>query len=251
LRRSDIPGALQLVESIASQYSPNGTRAAVYVGSAPPEWDKRLPLPAARPVGSVRGVQTTVYYEATRAQYDAYLARLQSAGWTAMHAGMPHIGGFATNFGNISTFCKAGLPVLSLSVQPNTNDVVISPGNVVSTCAAAEPPFEPPGVSAPLPQLQAPPNTSMRPGSAGIFNGTSGASITTTRSLSDVLADFAAQLQAAKWTAQTPLLSSTLGSQTFSYTDAQGARWQSVLTIYRSQTDPTTYYAFIDVTRLP
>jgi hypothetical protein len=192
-----------------------------------------------------------VYYEATRAQYDAYLARLKSAGWNPMNSGVPHFGGFATQFGNFTTFCKDGMPVLNVTVRPNSNDFSISPGNEVPQCSVAPPPFMQPPQPEPVPQLRAPQNASMQPGNAGLLGGNSAATITTSRSLSELLADFAAQMQAAKWSAQPPLLSDSLGSQTFAYTDPQGVRWQSVLTIYRSQADPKMYYAFIDATRLP
>jgi hypothetical protein len=150
LHPSELPAALQLVQSIVSQYGPNGTQPALYVRSLPPDLDKRLPLPGAQLIGSLRGSdQTTLYYRVTRAAYNAYLARLQNAGWNPLHSGPPHIGGFATQFDNYTTFCKDGLPVLNVAVRPNSNDVAIMPGTIVSKCAAGAPPFAPSPLEAP------------------------------------------------------------------------------------------------------
>jgi len=247
LRKSQEAASLQLVQRVA--------QSAVYVRGLPPSFNTAIPTPEGALLGSTAANSgQTLYYDVTAAQYDAYRAKLLAAGWTALRDTRPHAGGFAqVEYPVATTYCKPELPTLSVAVRPNTNELTIAIANerAPHSCTAAEAsPFAQPFQAAPVPELRAPAGMSMRPGSAGIMNGQSGATITSTQPASRVLAGFAAQLTAAGWAAGAPLANEAIGSQSFAYTDRDGSKWQAVVTIYRSQQDPKTYYAFIDATKL-
>lgn len=252
LRSSQIPAALALAQRIADTYASENGQAQLYVGKLPPSLDKRIPLPAGSLVGSVSGSnQTAFYYNLTKSQYESYLSKLRASGWAVVPQLLPYASGFAgPQLGTTTAFCKTGLPAISTQVQTHTNDVRIAMNaSAASSCSARQ--FSPfPMQRAPVPPLQAPEGVKMQPGSVGIPGGQSGASLTTTQPLSAVLAAFATQFTSKNWTSSTPVVSEALGSQSFAYTDEGGKKWQAVLTIYRSNADPHTYYAFIDATPL-
>lgn len=247
LRTSDVPAALQLAQRIAD--------ASLYVRRLPPGFTKAIPTPAGTLIGSTSSVDgVALFYDVTRAQYESYLGKLRAGGWAAMQYPVPRPGGFASvRYAAGTSFCKAGTPIIYAMVRPNTSELTvrIPVARTPRGCAPGE--FGPtPAMmqSAPVPLLRAPAGASMRPGSAGIFGGQSAATITGAQSPGTLLAGFAAQFTAAGWTAAAPLANDALGSQSFTHADNSGGTWQAVLTIYRSQKDPKTYYAFIDATQL-
>lgn len=254
LSPSQRSAAIALAQRIAAQYSVEGAQPALYVGTVPPGLDARIPVPAGAIVGSMGSSDGVVlYYNLTRAQFDAYLAKLRRNGWMPMPQIATPAGGFAGSVAEqMTTFCKPGLPMLITRARPNTNDVGISSSNktVSHTCDTAGmiPAFA--MQPAPVPQLRAPDGVTMAGGSTGIPGGESGASLVTEKPLADVLAAFAAQFTAKGWSARSPVVSDALGSQSFGYSDNNGKKWQVVLTIYRSDANPKTYYAFIDATPL-
>lgn len=250
LTRSQIPAALRLVQQIAGESNPG---AKIYPQALPPQFNRALQMSAASLVGSVEwndGV--SVYYEATKAQFDTYVAQLQRAGWNPVAT--PHLGGFVLDpFSSNTTFCKPGQPVIFTRVSgPYSNDVNIRISNSpeAQTCSSAAFGGMRPTPFSPLPVLSTPRDAQMQMGSAGVVRGANGARIVSARPLSELLADFAANMKAANWLPATPLVSDALGSQSFSYTGSDGARWQAVITLYRSNADGKTYYAFVDVTPL-
>lgn len=247
LRISEEPAALKLVRRVA--------QTELYVRRLPPSFDTAMPTPEATLLGSTAANSgQTLYYDATAAQYEAYRAKLRAKGWTALPDTAPHAGGFAlVEYPTATMYCKPGLPEMSVAVRARTNELTIGvPGETAPhSCTATEGnPAVEPFQAAPVPELRAPASTTLRPGTAGVMNGQSAATITSAQKLIDVLAGFASQLTAAGWTATEPLVNDSIGSQSFAYADKQGAHWQAVLTIYRSQKNAKTYYAFIDTTKL-
>ena len=254
LRRSDVPAALRLAQRVADLYSSEPGRTGLYVHSVPPAWNAAVPKPAGVLLGgTAAGADVTLYYELTRAQFDAYVANLRGAGWSLVPNTFPRSGGFANPaIENTTAFCRPHMPFVYASVREHSNDVAIrsSAQMLPSRCTPQNLPMAGPPPSAPVPALRAPAGATMHPGSSGIFGGNSGATIVSSQPLAAILGDFAAQLTASKWHADAPLVSASLGSQTFTYADSAGAHWQAVLTVYRSEQDPKTYYAFIDATQI-
>lgn len=247
LLKSEEPAVLKLVQRVA--------QTELYVRRLPPSFNTTIPTPEGTLLGSTAGNSgQTLYYDATAAQYEAYRATLLDAGWIALQDTAPHAGGFAQVQYPVATmYCKSGLPAISVAVRPNTNELTIGVPEEAAphSCTATEAnPEMQPFQTAPVPELHAQAGVALHPGSAGIMNGRSAATITTAQSLTAVLAGFASQLTAAGWTAAAPISNGALASQSFGYLDNKGQKWQAVLTIYRSQQDAKTYYAFIDATKL-
>jgi len=250
LSASQEPALVALAKHIASAYLPNQQTVEIYPQAVPPNIRHGIPLPQGKLLGSTAGGDAIVlYYDITAAQFQIYLTQLQSAGWKTLSNGMPHAGGFNSSFGAATIFCKPGVPQITTLVGESSNALTIHVSPAASRSCKSETPLGWFAQWAPLPQFKAPENATMQPGNAGVPGGTSGASIVTSLPLTDVLANFAAQMAAANWSASPPLANDAIGSQTFTTTQ-NGAQWQAVLTVYRSHSDPKTYYAFIDVTRL-
>jgi hypothetical protein len=251
VRASDEPYVAQLAQRVAETYQFGAMPPALFVRKLPPAVDARIPLPSGTLIGSIdnNGVQQ-IYFDVTETQYSAYAAKLEQSGWSTDPRLALRFGGFVPpNFVTRNVYCKPGLAVLTTYLRQNTNQLRIAtgPGSVPS-CPGSVPLS---GLrQAPVPNLLAPANATMRPGTAGVSGETSGACIVSAKSLSTLLSDFGAQFTAAKWIAGTPIGSDALGSQTFTYNDTGGSRWQAALTLYRSASDPKTYYAFLDVTKL-
>lgn len=250
LSASQEPALVALAKRIASAYLPNQQTVEIYPQALPPNIRRGIPLPQGKLLGSTTGGDAIVlYYDVTAAQFQNYLMQLQRTGWKPVSNGMPHAGGFNSSFGAATILCKPGLPQITTLVGESSNALTIHVSPAVSRSCESLPSMQALAQWAPLPQFTSPPNATMQPGNAGVPGGTSGASVVTSLPLGDVLANFAAQMTNANWTASPPLANDAIGSQTFTTTQ-NGAQWQAVLTVYRSHSDPKTYYAFIDVTRL-
>jgi hypothetical protein len=254
LRSSDEPAVLELAQRIAGGFEPDGG-AQVYLRTLPRSFDSSIPVPQGGLLGAVASADsTTLYYDLTAAQFDAYLANLRAHGWTAMPvAGAPQAGFVSAAAVRPTSYCKAGLPMLNVWVRPDANDVTMSVGasGVMRTCTFSALPAvaaPPPGVYAPLPDLHAPQGATMKPVPFS-SSGRSSAAIVSARPIGDLFRDLAEQMTAAKWTAGSSSIGSALASQTFTYTESSGVAWQAVLTLSRSQADPHLYYGFISAER--
>jgi hypothetical protein len=247
IRPSDEPALLQLAQRIAGGF---GEAPVIYLKRFPANLDSKIPLPHADLLGSVaRPDSFWLYDNITRPQYDAYIHGLRAGGWSMVSDPSARFG-FTVPSTEYTQFCKPGFPVLSTSVTPNGNDFSLSANTSIQrTCTFASPMMGT-GERPPAVQLTAPANAKVNLSAMSPGPILSHVTITTRRGMSDLLADFAAQLTAQKWTADS---GATAGAgtamQTFSYTDANGTRWRAVLTLVHSQTDAQTYDAFLNLAR--
>jgi hypothetical protein len=252
LRPSDEPALLQLAQRIADGVE-SETPPSINLRRVPSGFDSRIPTPDSGLVGSVAYADSTsLYYDVTQSQFDAYLARLRVQGWSAMPQAFPQAAGFALRgLAGVSSFCKPGFPLVNTAVTANTNELTIHvASNAMRACTIAN---VIPGAAAmaqagPAPELHAPADASMKP-PAPIIPGMSHATIVSARGVSDLLAGFASQLIAQKWSAGAPLTNGGFASQTFSYTDEHGIQWKAILTLLRSTANATTYDAFLNLAR--
>jgi hypothetical protein len=250
LAASQEPAVVALAERIASVYAPNQVPVEIYPRALPPAVNRNIPLPRGKLLGSTAARDAiALFYDVTSAQYQNYVTRLQSNGWQTVSRGMPHAGGFTASFGGATIFCKPGVPQITTLVGENSNALTIHVSPAASRSCKSETPAGWLAQWAPLPGFTAPANATMQPGNVGVPGGNSGARIVSSLPLADLLASFASQMTNANWSASPPLTNDAVGSQTFTSMQ-NGAQWQAVLTVYRSHSDPKTYYAFIDVTRL-
>ena len=250
LRASSAPAALLLAQRVAETYEAGAGTTSLYPQQLPPAFDRRLPLPSGVLVGSVLAgdKSSALLYDMTKAQFEDYLAQLQHNGWSPLQTGPPRIGGFSFGIPRVSLLCRAGLPTISLSAVENTNHVTMRIGNQpVDSCTLTSGADYAPPRFAPVPPLHAPGNATLTPGETAFIAGQSTASVRSTRPLRDLLSSFASQFTAAGWSAQTPIAADALGSQSFSFTNSDGQRWQAALTMYRSPSSPDRYYAFLNV----
>ncbi len=260
--KSSEPAILELLKRLTlSNYQGNGN-AVVYIGQVPPLIDKAS-LPAAKPIGSTvvkagRDVPLaySIYYNLSSAQLQSYLARLKSAGWVGRVFPQGAMGGFKANtLAGVAMFCKSGAATLSLvAASPNAVTITVVPKSMDSCATIPNLPQMLTGLAnrSPLPQLTAPAGATMRTGTPGITGApsASGATFVTTMTLAQLLDAFTAQLAKAGWTVGASSAGDAVGSRSFTITDAQGQRWQAVMTLYRSANHADRYYSFIDLTNV-
>ena len=262
LAQSDEQNALELARRIASMQGV--ASAQVFVGKLP-NGLPAIPLPEARIVGSVatKGFapeQTDrfeVYYDGDPAVLAAYGAKMRGDGWSERPTpyNLPRGGFQPAPFGSFHVFCKAGKPSIIARLAAKSRDLSVGVSASMRQDACSE---DFPGdmramlerMQTPLPDLQAPSGVDMTVSQAGNPSGASGAFLKGPQSVSALLQAFAGQFSAAGWRASSSLANDQLGSQSFHFTDAKRQQWQTVLTIYTSDIDPQTHYAFLDVTNL-
>ncbi len=244
----------------------NGFRPAqVYLGRIPPTFSVRVPLPQATPVGSTviqyqpgsQGqVQYNVYYHLSRAQLQSYAARLQTRGWKLQPAATPNITGFQfAYFPVLQNYCNDTLPPITVSGTRGSEAVVVSVQRIRNgfSCDTMQGLLAGQTFPNPLPKRDAPAGTTMLLGTAGVRAGNSAAMIVTSEAIGPLLDEFTAKFTKAGWALAASTTMADIGSRSYTYVDsaANGQKWQAVLTLYRSFADAGTYYAFVDLTKLP
>ncbi len=269
--KSSDPAIFKLLKRLAlNNYQRNGNDAVVYIGQAPPAIDKTF-LPEVKPIGSTvletaqnQPLAYSIYYDLSNAQLESYLARLKSAGWTSRMFPQGAMGGFsADTLAGVAMFCKSGAAILELiAASPSAVTITvapqlgtIAPKTAMDVCAVL--PNVPQTLTglaqlSPLPQLTTPAGATMRTGTPGITGApsASGATFITTMTLAQLLDSFTAQLTKAGWAVGASTAGDTVGSRSFTITDAQGQHWQAVMTLYRSANHADRYYSFIDLTNV-
>ncbi len=244
----------------------NGFRPAqVYLGRIPPAFSVRVPLPQATPAGSTvtqfqpgaQGqVQFNVYYHLSRAQLQSYTSHLQALGWKLQPSAVPNITGFQfAYFPVVQNYCNNTLPSITISGTRGSDAVIVGVQRLRNgfSCDTMQ------GLAAgqsfpnPLPKLDAPAGVTMLLANAGVRAGNSGAMLVTSGAIGPLLDAFDAKFTQAGWAVAASTTMADIGSRSYTYVDsaANGQKWQAVLTLYRSFADAGTYYAFVDLTKLP
>ncbi len=244
----------------------NGFRPAqVYLGRIPPAFSMKVPLPQATPVGSTviqfqpgpQGqVQYNVYYHLSRAQLQSYASRLQALGWKLQPAATPNITGFQfAYFPVVQTYCNDRLPPVTVSGTRGSDAFIVGVQRLRNgfSCDTMQGLLAGQTFPNPLPKLDAPAGTMMLLGNAGVRAGNSAAMIVTSEAIGPLLDGFTAKFTNAGWVLAASTTMADIGSRSYTYVDsaAGGQKWQAVLTLYRSFADAGTYYAFVDLTKLP
>ncbi len=261
--KATAPRLSQLLQQVVTI---NGFHPAqVFPGRIPPGFSVRIPLPQATPVGSTvteyqpgpKGqVQYNVYYQLSRSQLQTYASRLQALGWKLQPAPRPNITGFQfTYVPVVQNFCNDRLPPVTVSGTGGSGDVVVGVQRLRNgfSCDTMQGLLAGQSFPNPLPTLDAPPGTMMLLANAGVRAGNSGAMIVTSGAIGPLLDDFTAKFTKAGWAVAAATTAADIGSRSYTYVDnaANGQKWQAVLTLYRSFADAGTYYAFVDLTKLP
>lgn len=244
----------------------NGFRPAqVYLGRIPPAFSVRVPLPQATPVGSTVSqyqpgpqgqVQYNVYYHLSRAQLQSYTSRLQALGWKLQPSIVPNCTGFQfAYFPVVQSYCNDRLPPITVSGTRGSDAVVVGVQRLRNgfSCDTMQGLIAGQTFPNPLPRLDAPVGTMMLLGNAGVRAGNSAAMIVTSEAIGPLLGAFDAKFTQAGWAVAASTTMADIGSRSYTYLDsgANGQKWQAVLTLYRSFADAGTYYAFVDLTKLP
>jgi hypothetical protein len=261
--KTDEPRLLQFVRQLVTL---NGFRPAqLYLGRIPPAFSIRIPLPQATPVGStviefqpgLQGqVQFNMYYHLSRARLQAYTARLQTLGWKLLPSAIPNLTGFQfAYFPVVQSYCNNTRPPITVSGTRGSDAFVVGVQKLRNgfSCDTMQGLIAGQGFPNPLPTLDAPAGTMMLPGNAGVRAGNSAAMIVTPEAIGPLLDGFTAKFTRAGWVLAASTTMPDLGSRSYTYVDgaANGQKWQAVLTLYRSFADAGTYYAFVDMTKLP
>ncbi len=260
--KTDEPRLLQFLRQVVTL---NGFHPAqLYLGRIPPAFSIRIPLPQATPVGSTvtqfqpgsQGqVQYNVYYHLSRGQLKAYTARLQALGWKMLPSAFPNLTGFQfAYFPVVQNYCNNTLPPITVSGTRGSDAFVVGVQKLRNgfSCDTMQGLMAGQSFPNPLPTLDAPAGTMMLPGNAGVRAGNSAAMIVTSEPIGPLLDGFTAKFTKAGWTLAASTTMADLGSRDYTYVDsAAKQKWQAVLTLYRSFADAGTYYAFVDMTKLP
>ncbi len=256
LQKSNEPALIHLMRRMFSMEA--DMPQSIYIGRAPPQLAKTLPLPSRAPLGSavvrirdpmVANAEATLYYSLTEKELRSYYERLRKSGWSVLASPMEKASGFyGPSEGAIVSFVKPGLPIIMIQMMPTPNDVDIS---ILRGGAAIQQAL---GQFAeqfgPMPPIVPPTGVTMKAGAPGIPGGMSGAEFRGASSLSQLLDSFSAQFAKAGWKAGAASASAQIGSRTFTI-NAKRRRWQAVVTVYASASEPHTYYSFIDLTNVP
>lgn len=244
----------------------NGFRPAqVYLGRIPPTFSVRVPLPQATPVGSTvtqfqpgsQGqVQYNLYYHLSRAQMQSYASRLQALGWKLQPSATPNITGFQfAYFPVVQSYCNNTLPPITVSGTRGSDAVIVGVQRLRNgfSCDTMQGLIAGQSFPNPLPKLDAPAGTMMLLGNAGVRAGNSAAMIVTSEAIGPLLDGLTTKFTKAGWALAAATTMADIGSRSYTYVDsaANGQKWQAVLTLYRSFADAGTYYAFVDLTKLP
>ena len=231
-----------------------GFDGRLYFAKLPDDLPTEVPLPLGTSLlGSIERTNTFgesfwLFYDIKETNVvhavDAYETRLLDAGWSEQRRlGRPTTG-FVDDYGK--TFCATGRPSITVSRLTSGDggnlNITIQRTTAVGQCGnvvdlAAQPPN-------PVPRLTAPSGTDMTIAFAQRSTET-GAILFGSVPLSALVDAFEAQLLAAKWRMVDKTVGKRGAIETFTFTDASGARWDAVLTLYASIDKANTYYAGI------
>lgn len=236
--------AAELLQFVAQADSGGAVR--VTVGALPGADIGGVPLPGgAHVVGSVAGAdgRLTVYYRAGAPSLvlKDYERQLAAAGWRG--ASLPlHMGGFlpgALALATMAVYCGPGMRAVSVREIPGTGELVLSlspapsAGQPFSACSAPTAgglatiarSFQ-----APLPALAAPAGATMAPSPMSFSPfAHSSAIIRSEAAPAALLADFAAQFQAAGWVAGARTAAPGIAAQVFTQREKDGTTWRASL----------------------
>jgi hypothetical protein len=263
IAKSDEPLLLQFARQIVTL---NGYRPAqLYLGRIPPGFSVRIPLPQATPLagavvqyqpGLQGQIQYNIYYDLSRAQMQAYSDRLRSLGWKLQPSLTPNLTGFQfAYFPMVQSFCNNTQPPVTIVGARGSSAFVVSVQRIRNgfSCDTMQGLLAGQTFPNPLPRLDAPTGVTMLLANAGVRAGNSGAMLVTSEAIGPLLDAFTTKFTQSGWTLAASATIADIGSRSYTYVDSKdgGQKWQAVLTLYRSFANAGTYYAFVDLTKLP
>jgi hypothetical protein len=251
LTKSDTPSLLALMQRMLN--ANDEQNAAVLPNALPRDLPSDLPLPQGELLGSTIVTPVapetgfagndTLYYDMTQSQLSDYHDVLERDGWQGQST-WPSVEGFvsASAFEPV-VYCKQHQPSITVSARPQSNAVTVSVArNVTLQCHAIGPQMPTP--QSLLPRLVAPSDVVSRLSS----DNAGRASFQSALTPAQLLDAFQGQMTDQHWSPATRVIDATVGTQTFTKTDANGRQMQAALTIYRSTAQANAYAAVIDVT---